>query len=176
MQFTVFAFVLRLAVVVHNYLIWDTVVAFDPIALRIGLPDAELSKLQADCLRVNVIRCSATSSATRIHPPLTNGLPLESDSLWNAILSLHSLERSRALAERNFTIGIVQMSCTPDPEENMDRAITHVREAAKQGAELICLPELFQTQYFCQREDTVAFRTGGTDSRTSHATPGRGNA
>jgi N-carbamoylputrescine amidase len=61
------------------------------------------------------------------------------------------------LAERNFTIGIVQMSCTPDPEENMERAITHVRDAAKQGAELICLPELFQTQYFCQREDTALF-------------------
>ena len=61
------------------------------------------------------------------------------------------------MAERNFTIGIVQMSCTPDPEENMERAITHVRDAAKQGAELICLPELFQTEYFCQREDTALF-------------------
>jgi len=39
----------------------------------------------------------------------------------------------------------------------MERAIAHVREAVKQGAELICLPELFQTQYFCQREDTVLF-------------------
>ena len=39
----------------------------------------------------------------------------------------------------------------------MERAIAHVREAAKQGAELVCLPELFQTQYFCQREDTALF-------------------
>ena len=62
-----------------------------------------------------------------------------------------------ALPERNFTIGIVQMSCTPEPEQNLERAIAHVREAAKQGAELICLPELFQTQYFCQREDTALF-------------------
>ena len=61
------------------------------------------------------------------------------------------------MAERNFTIGIVQMSCGPDPAENMDRAIRHVRDAAKQGAELICLPELFQTQYFCQREDIALF-------------------
>ena len=61
------------------------------------------------------------------------------------------------MAERNFVIGIAQMACTPDPEENMDRAIAHVREAAKQGAELVCLPELFQTQYFCQREDTALF-------------------
>ena len=45
----------------------------------------------------------------------------------------------------------------PIPEQNMERAIAHVRDAAKQGAELICLPELFQTQYFCQREDTALF-------------------
>ncbi len=61
------------------------------------------------------------------------------------------------LAERNFTIGIVQMSCGPDPDVNMDRAMMHVRHAAKQGAELVCLPELFQTQYFCQREDAALF-------------------
>ena len=59
--------------------------------------------------------------------------------------------------ERNFTIGIVQMSCTPEPAENMERAVEHVREAANLGAELISLPELFQTQYFCQREDTTLF-------------------
>src|SRR6516165_2044874 len=64
---------------------------------------------------------------------------------------------SERLPERNFTIGIVQMSCGPDPEQNMEQAVAHVRDAAKQGAELVCLPELFQTQYFCQREDTALF-------------------
>jgi len=59
--------------------------------------------------------------------------------------------------DKNFTIGIVQMSCTPEPQENLERGIAHVREAAKQGAQLICLPELFQTQYFCQREDHSLF-------------------
>jgi len=49
------------------------------------------------------------------------------------------------------------MSCTPDPEENMESAIAHIREAAKQGAQVVCLPELFQTQYFCQREDIALF-------------------
>ena len=49
------------------------------------------------------------------------------------------------------------MSCTPNPEENMQSAIAHIREAAKQGAQVICLPELFQTQYFCQREDLTLF-------------------
>ncbi len=49
------------------------------------------------------------------------------------------------------------MSCTAVPEENLERAIGFVREAAKRGAEVICLPELFQTQYFCQREDAKLF-------------------
>ena len=48
------------------------------------------------------------------------------------------------------------MSCTPEPEQNLERAIAHIREAAA-GRELICLPELFQTQYFCQREDIALF-------------------
>jgi N-carbamoylputrescine amidase len=62
-----------------------------------------------------------------------------------------------SLQERNFKIGIVQMSCSSEPEQNMERAIEHVRTAAGKGAEIICLPELFQTQYFCQREDVALF-------------------
>jgi N-carbamoylputrescine amidase len=62
-----------------------------------------------------------------------------------------------SLQERNFKIGIVQMSCSSEPEQNMERAIAHVRAAAAKGAEIICLPELFQTQYFCQREDVALF-------------------
>jgi N-carbamoylputrescine amidase len=49
------------------------------------------------------------------------------------------------------------MFCTPVPEENLERAIAHVREAAKRGAQVVCLPELFQTQYFCQREEHAFF-------------------
>jgi N-carbamoylputrescine amidase len=49
------------------------------------------------------------------------------------------------------------MSCGPEPEQNLAKAIERVREAAKKGATVICLPELFQTQYFCQREDTALF-------------------
>ena len=56
-----------------------------------------------------------------------------------------------------FTIGLIQMSCGPVPEENMAKALDRVRDAAKKGATVICLPELFQTQYFCQREDTALF-------------------
>lgn len=57
----------------------------------------------------------------------------------------------------NFRIGLVQMSATADPEENLTRALQRVEDAAKKGAQIVCLPELFQTQYFCQREDATLF-------------------
>jgi len=56
-----------------------------------------------------------------------------------------------------FRVGLIQMSATPDPDENLCHAIERVRQAAAQGAHVICLPELFQTQYFCQREDASLF-------------------
>ena len=49
------------------------------------------------------------------------------------------------------------MSCGPDPDANLDKAADRVREAAREGAEVICLPELFRAQYFCQREDIALF-------------------
>ncbi|MCS6880307.1 MAG: carbon-nitrogen hydrolase [Oscillochloridaceae bacterium] len=55
------------------------------------------------------------------------------------------------------TVGLVQMRCTADPEENMARAIAGVREAAARGAQVICLPELFRSLYFCQREEYAPF-------------------
>jgi len=61
------------------------------------------------------------------------------------------------LSLETFRVGLVQMSCTSNPEENMDRAISRVRDAARHGAHVVCLPELFQTQYFCQREDASLF-------------------
>jgi N-carbamoylputrescine amidase len=58
---------------------------------------------------------------------------------------------------RKLTIGLVQMRMSPEPEENLARAIEQIRAAAAQGAQIVCLPELFQTQYFCQREDLALF-------------------
>jgi N-carbamoylputrescine amidase len=59
--------------------------------------------------------------------------------------------------QRKFHIGLIQMACSPDGEENLRRAVSGVAEAADQGAEVICLPELFRSQYFCQREDAALF-------------------
>jgi N-carbamoylputrescine amidase len=49
------------------------------------------------------------------------------------------------------------MSASSDPDQNLLHAMEWVRKAATQGAQIICLPELFQTQYFCQREDAALF-------------------
>src|SRR3982751_7091829 len=56
-----------------------------------------------------------------------------------------------------FMVGLVQMHCTPEPDENLKRAAQFVRDAARQGAQVVCLSELFKTQYFCQREDAALF-------------------
>ena len=58
---------------------------------------------------------------------------------------------------QKYRVGLVQMSCGPDPDENLDKAADRVREAARQGAKVVCLPELFRAQYFCQREDIALF-------------------
>jgi N-carbamoylputrescine amidase len=56
-----------------------------------------------------------------------------------------------------FRVGLVQMACGPEPEENLAKALDRIGEAAGRGAQVVCLPELFQTQYFCQREDASLF-------------------
>jgi N-carbamoylputrescine amidase len=61
------------------------------------------------------------------------------------------------LPSKKFKIGLIQMSMTPDPEKNLSHAIEMVRDAVGSGAKIVCLPELFLTQYFCQREDAALF-------------------
>ena len=54
---------------------------------------------------------------------------------------------------RSVTLGLVQSRCTLDRAENLRKAIAGVREARARGAEIVCLEELFRSQYFCQTED-----------------------
>jgi len=58
---------------------------------------------------------------------------------------------------KKFTVALVQMRMGADPEANFAAALNHIREVAKLGAQVVCLPELFRTQYFCQREDLALF-------------------
>ena len=55
-------------------------------------------------------------------------------------------------------IGLVQMSCTADKQENLEKAVRKIREAASQGAQIICLQELFTSLYFCDVEDYDHFK------------------
>lgn len=59
--------------------------------------------------------------------------------------------------QRTYKIALVQMHMGPDPESNFAAALVHIRAAARRGAQIVCLPELFRTQYFCQREDLRLF-------------------
>ena len=60
-------------------------------------------------------------------------------------------------APEKFMVGLLQMSASSDPDKNLQRAIDKIHQAAARGAQVVCLPELFQTQYFCQREDSALF-------------------
>jgi N-carbamoylputrescine amidase len=60
-------------------------------------------------------------------------------------------------ATKTVTLGLVQMSCTDDPKANMAKAIQGIRDAAKRGAQIVCLQELFLSPYFCQTEDHAFF-------------------
>jgi len=56
-----------------------------------------------------------------------------------------------------FTVAAVQMKIAPDREANLAKAETAIAEAAKRGAQIVCLPELFTGYYFCQQEDIALF-------------------
>jgi len=59
--------------------------------------------------------------------------------------------------QERFRIGLVQMSCSLDPNENLAKAEWKVREAAARGAQIVCLQELFRSQYFCRDENAALF-------------------
>ena len=62
------------------------------------------------------------------------------------------------MSSKKVNVGLVQMSCTANPEENLAKAIKGVREAAAKGAQIVCLQELFTSLYFCDVEDYSNFR------------------
>ena len=55
-------------------------------------------------------------------------------------------------------VALIQMSCVADPARNVQTALGHVAQAARGGAKLVCLPELFRSLYFCQKQDYKCFQ------------------
>jgi N-carbamoylputrescine amidase len=65
-------------------------------------------------------------------------------------------------AANTLKVGLIQMSCDVKPERNLRKAIARIGEAAKRGAQIVCLQELFRSQYFCQTEDIELFKLAET--------------
>jgi len=61
------------------------------------------------------------------------------------------------MASNEFVLGLVQMKCGTDPAANMEKAVARVQDAARQGAQIVCLPELFLSPYFCNTHDPKLF-------------------
>jgi N-carbamoylputrescine amidase len=62
------------------------------------------------------------------------------------------------MSTKVIKVGTVQMSCTKNPLENLNKAIERIREAAAKGAQIVCLQELFTSLYFCDVEDYENFK------------------
>src|SRR6267143_5877938 len=62
-------------------------------------------------------------------------------------------DRSTMPNQEKTQIALVQMRCGQEPDANLAHALDLIGDAAKKGAQIVCLPELFRSQYFCQSED-----------------------
>ncbi|RAW03311.1 carbon-nitrogen hydrolase [Pseudochryseolinea flava] len=62
------------------------------------------------------------------------------------------------MSGKKVKVGLVQMTCSSDPNDNLKKAIVKVREAAAKGAQIVCLQELFRSLYFCDVEDYENFK------------------
>jgi N-carbamoylputrescine amidase len=58
---------------------------------------------------------------------------------------------------QNYRIGVLQLALNHTPEENRKKCVHWIKKAAKQGAEVVCLPELYGSHYFCQSQDIENF-------------------
>jgi N-carbamoylputrescine amidase len=61
-----------------------------------------------------------------------------------------------------FVIGLIQMRSTKDAAENLARAVEKIGEAAKRGAQIVCMDELFRSEYFCRTENAELFNLAET--------------
>jgi N-carbamoylputrescine amidase len=62
------------------------------------------------------------------------------------------------MSNSKFTVGLLQLSIGSNREKNLENALEWINKAADAGAQVICLPELFRSQYFCQKEDIENFK------------------
>jgi N-carbamoylputrescine amidase len=67
------------------------------------------------------------------------------------------MRKMPAAKQEKFRVGLAQFACSTDTGENFEKALSSIREAARQGAQIVCLQELFRSQYFCREEKAELF-------------------
>lgn len=67
------------------------------------------------------------------------------------------IDKISAMSEKKVAVGLVQMTCQEQKEANLDKAESAIRTAASQGAQIVCLQELFASRYFCFEENSAYF-------------------
>lgn len=72
------------------------------------------------------------------------------------------MSKTKSTSSSKFKIGLIQISLSKNPNDNLKKTITWIERAAEKGANVICLPELFLSQYFCQKEDIGNFNLAET--------------
>jgi len=79
-----------------------------------------------------------------------------------SIPKLHGIfavqEKMEAVANKTVNVGLVQLSCSGDVSENMQKTLAGIRLAAQKGAQVVVLQELFRSLYFCEVEDHDNFK------------------
>ena len=65
---------------------------------------------------------------------------------------------ARKVVKERVKLGLIQMSTTDNPAANLAKALERIESAAKKGAQVVCLQELFRSRYFCQSEDQRNFK------------------
>jgi N-carbamoylputrescine amidase len=82
--------------------------------------------------------------------------------LWTLNFERYTSFMPKKAKSNIVKVALVQMSCDQKPESNLKKAIARIGEAAKKGAQIVCLQELFRSQYFCQTEDIELFNLAET--------------
>jgi N-carbamoylputrescine amidase len=77
------------------------------------------------------------------------------------------------IKQGSFRVAVIQMKCSSDPKKSMAAALKHMETAVKKGAKIICTPELFLTEYFCQSQNTATFDLAETIPGPSTETLGK---
>ena len=69
---------------------------------------------------------------------------------------------ARAKEKKQVSLGLIQMSAGDDLGANLTRTVERIGAAAKKGAQIVCLQELFRSRYFCQSEQSRNFKLAET--------------